>query len=61
VRVVPAIFGGEEESRWLVAFTTPVEARGRSGFVGNYAELTAVDDPRAPAVVTEDRPSSPTL
>jgi hypothetical protein len=43
VRVVPAIFGGEGESRWLVAFTTPVEARGRSGFVGNYAELTAVD------------------
>lgn len=43
VRAVPAIFGGEGESRWLVAFTTPVEARGRSGFVGNYAELTAVD------------------
>jgi hypothetical protein len=43
VRIVPAIFGGEGESRWLVVFTTPVEARGRSGFVGNYAELAAVD------------------
>jgi hypothetical protein len=43
VRVVPAIFGGEGESRWLVAFTTPVEARGRTGFIGNYAELTAID------------------
>jgi hypothetical protein len=43
VRVVPAIFGGERESRWLVVFTTPVEARGRVGFVGNFAELTAVD------------------
>lgn len=43
VRVVPAIFGGEGESRWLVAFTTPVEARGRTGFMGNYAELTAID------------------
>jgi hypothetical protein len=43
VRVVPAIFGGQGESRWLVAFVTPVEARGRSGFMGNYAELTAVN------------------
>jgi Protein of unknown function (DUF4012) len=43
VRVVPAIFGGEGESRWLVAFTTPVEARGRTGFMGNYAELSAID------------------
>jgi hypothetical protein len=43
VRVVPAIFGADGESRWLVAFTTPVEARGRSGFMGNYAELSAVD------------------
>lgn len=43
VRVVPAIFGGVEESRWFVAFVTPVEARGRVGFLGNFAELTAVD------------------
>ncbi|HEX6238964.1 MAG TPA: DUF4012 domain-containing protein [Acidimicrobiales bacterium] len=43
VRVVPAIFGGGEETRWFVAFVTPVEARGRVGFMGNFAELTAVD------------------
>jgi Protein of unknown function (DUF4012) len=43
VRAVPAIFGGEGESRWFVAFLTPVEARGRSGFPGNFAELVAVN------------------
>lgn len=42
-RVVPAIFGGDGDRRWLVAFVTPVEARGRTGFFGNFAELTAVD------------------
>ena len=42
-RVIPAMFGADGESRWLVAFVTPVEARGRTGFVGNFAELTAVD------------------
>lgn len=42
-RIVPAIFGGDGGSRWLVAFVTPVEARGRTGLVGNFAELTAVD------------------
>ena len=41
--VVPAMFGADGESRWLVAFVTPVEARGRTGLVGNFAELTAVD------------------
>lgn len=43
VRVVPEIFGDAGESRWLVVFVTPVEARGRSGFPGNFAELTAID------------------
>jgi Protein of unknown function (DUF4012) len=42
-RLVPAMFGGEGTSRWFVAFVTPVEARGRTGFMGNFAELTAVD------------------
>jgi hypothetical protein len=42
-RVLPAMFGGDGESRWFVAFVTPVEARGRTGFMGNYAELTATD------------------
>ncbi len=41
--LVPALFGGEGAARWLVAFVTPVEARGRTGFMGNFAELTAVD------------------
>lgn len=41
--VVPAMFGGDGEARWLVAFVTPVEARGGTGLVGNFAELTAVD------------------
>lgn len=42
-QVIPAMFGGDGESRWLIAFVTPVEARGRTGLVGNFAELTAVD------------------
>jgi hypothetical protein len=42
-RVIPGMFGADGESRWLVAFVTPVEARGRTGLVGNFAELTAVD------------------
>jgi Protein of unknown function (DUF4012) len=42
-RLIPAIFGDDGESRWFVAFVTPVEARGRSGLIGNYAELTATD------------------
>jgi uncharacterized protein DUF4012 len=29
--------------RYLVLFTTPVEARGRTGFPGNYAELVVQD------------------
>jgi hypothetical protein len=43
VRAAPAIFGDEGETRWFVAFVTPAEARGRSGFPGNFAELVAVD------------------
>ncbi len=43
VEVAPALFGGEGERRYLVLFTTPAEMRGLGGFVGNWAELTAVD------------------
>ena len=43
VGVLPAMFGADGTSRWFVAFVTPVEARGRTGFMGNFAELTAVD------------------
>ncbi len=37
------MFGGNRDTRWLVAFVTPVEARGRTGLLGNFAELTATD------------------
>ena len=43
VRVIPGMFGEGRASRWLVAFVTPVEARGRTGLMGNFAELTATD------------------
>ena len=39
VTVAPILLGGEGPQRYLVLFTTPVEARGRTGFPGNYAEL----------------------
>jgi hypothetical protein len=42
VRIGRGLLGGEDgPRRYLVLFTTPVEARGRSGFPGNYAELVA--------------------
>src|SRR5262249_57926355 len=41
VRVLPAIFGADRPTHWLVAFVTPAEGRGRTGFMGNFAELTA--------------------
>jgi Protein of unknown function (DUF4012) len=40
VRLAPALLGGEGERRYLVLFTTPAEARGLGGFIGNYAELS---------------------
>ena len=43
VEVAPALFGGDGDRRYLVLFTTPAEMRGLGGFIGNYAELTAVD------------------
>jgi hypothetical protein len=33
------LLGANTPRRFLVLFTTPVEARGRTGFPGNYAEL----------------------
>lgn len=41
-RVLPALVGGSGERRYLVALTTPTEARG-SGFMGNYAEVSLRD------------------
>ena len=43
IRNAPWLLGVDAPRRYLVLFTTPVEARGRSGFPGNYAELV-VDD-----------------
>lgn len=42
-RVAPALLGSEEPRRYLVLFTTPAEARGRTGFPGNFAELLLED------------------
>jgi hypothetical protein len=43
VSIAPRLLGADAPQRYLVLFTTPVEARGRTGFPGNYAELV-VDD-----------------
>lgn len=45
VRLAPQFLGAEEERRYLILFTTPSEARGLGGFIGNYAEVT-VDNGR---------------
>ena len=41
VRLAPQLLGGEGPRRYFVAFTTPAEARGMGGFMGNWAVLTA--------------------
>ncbi|HEY7070754.1 MAG TPA: DUF4012 domain-containing protein [Acidimicrobiales bacterium] len=43
VDVGPKLLGAGGSARYLVLFTTPVEARGRTGFPGNYAELVVTD------------------
>ncbi len=43
VRVAPAMLGGDGPRRYLILFTTPAEARGLGGFVGNFAEVRAFD------------------
>lgn len=43
VEVAAPLIGGDGPRRYLVLFTTPVEGRGRTGFPGNYAELTFED------------------
>lgn len=45
LEVAPAMLGGDGERVYLVMFTTPAEARGQGGFMGNWAELT-IDDGR---------------
>lgn len=43
--VAPAMLGADGERVYLVMFTTPAEARGQGGFMGNWAELS-IDDGR---------------
>ena len=40
IRTAPSLLGADEPKVYLVAFVTPVEARGSVGFLGNVAELT---------------------
>ncbi|MGH9138746.1 MAG: DUF4012 domain-containing protein, partial [Acidimicrobiales bacterium] len=40
VDLAPAMLGADAPRVYLVLFTTPAEARGFGGFIGNYAELT---------------------
>ncbi|MGE0877994.1 MAG: DUF4012 domain-containing protein [Acidimicrobiia bacterium] len=42
-RVLPAMLGDGRPRTYFVAFTTPAEARGLGGFMGNYAELGFAD------------------
>lgn len=39
-QLAPKMLGGEGARRYFIAFTTPAEARGLGGFMGNWAELT---------------------
>ncbi|MEM8619419.1 MAG: DUF4012 domain-containing protein [Actinomycetota bacterium] len=39
--LLPGMLGADEPRTYFVAFTTPAEARGSSGFMGNYAIITA--------------------
>jgi len=43
VERIPAMLGGDGPRRYFVAFTTPAEARGLGGFMGNWTVLTADD------------------
>lgn len=39
----PALLGGDGPRTYFVGFTTPSEARGSGGFMGNWAEVTVID------------------
>ena len=43
VRLAPQMFGGDAERNYLILFTSPAEARGIGGFVGNYAEVNVAN------------------
>ncbi len=52
IQLAPGMLGADGPRRYFMAFTTPAEARGIGGFMGNWAVLTA-DNGRSAA-----RPSS---
>jgi hypothetical protein len=39
----PALLGADEPRTYFIGFTTPSEARGIGGFMGNWAEITVTD------------------
>ena len=41
--VGPAMLGNDGPRRYLLAFTSPAEARGQSGLMGNWAEITITE------------------
>ena len=41
--VAPAILGDDGPRTYFIGFTTPAEARGSGGFMGNWAEMTITD------------------
>jgi hypothetical protein len=41
--VAPAMLGADGPRTYFVMFTTPAEARGQGGFMGNWAELAVTD------------------
>lgn len=43
VELAPELLGDVGSRRYLIIFTTPAEARGLGGFMGNFAEVEAVD------------------
>ena len=43
LEVAPRMLGADGERVYFVMFTTPAEARGRAGCMGNWAELTITD------------------
>ncbi len=42
-RVAPALLGGDGPRVYWIGFSTPSEARGLGGFLGNWAEVTITD------------------
>ena len=52
--MVPGLLGADGERTYLIAFLNPSEQRGLGGFIGNYAEITAVAKYFEAALVDRD-------